>query len=678
MTSRYTIAIGILALAAITPELISRRSAHPAPSASQPPIEATIVDTGGLAIARRAIELHAQKKYAEARGQYDLAAQRLPSIADWLDVFAASSSSYLGDTVDVTRRLADEDPALTEFAWRTPIRARLVAGDTAGALAEARAATESGSLSKRATAWYVISEIARDGGRRAEQRAALLRALQMAPGSDAAADAARILTQFSDLASAERLMVGRALMAAGETRRAIKDLRTYLAASSDAQQRAAVQYEIGRALFNLGEYPAAARELIAIPASSERAPDARFLAARAEHRAKAGSGNARFKRIAETWPASGAATRSLFYLADLAQDNGNLAEAISYFRRAGAKSAPTEDVAEALMRLGAILYTQNKFEDAARVFDGYRARFKSGTYYEQATYWAAEAHAKAGNQEVARERLNAVDAKRSLSFYDIRASEQLKHDPLEHLGNGPDHNPELRKAVEPALDRWALLRELDWNVAAATELSRLRRRYTGKTDALYEIAEGMQIRGQANAAINLGNEIRQQGTLNKRLLRILYPWPYRELIEQQSKARGLDPYFVAALMRQESWFNPRAISGAGAVGLMQIMPATGRQLARGEDVGVISVEKLQDPAVNIRLGTKFLADIMSTYGSRSDAVLAAYNAGPSRMDRWRKFPEFADRDLFAERIPYDETRNYVKVIRVNTSIYRALYGAGTL
>jgi soluble lytic murein transglycosylase len=103
---------------------------------------------------------------------------------------------------------------------------------------------------------------------------------------------------------------------------------------------------------------------------------------------------------------------------------------------------------------------------------------------------------------------------------------------------------------------------------------------------------------------------------------------------------------------------------------MQVMPATGRQLGGSG----ITRESLMDPAVNIRLGMKFLADLMKTYGAREDAVLVAYNAGPTRMDRWRDFPEFRSPDLFAERIPFDETRDYVKVIRVNTTIYRALYG----
>jgi len=83
---------------------------------------------------------------------------------------------------------------------------------------------------------------------------------------------------------------------------------------------------------------------------------------------------------------------------------------------------------------------------------------------------------------------------------------------------------------------------------------------------------------------------------------------------------------------------------------------------------------LRDPEVNIRLGTRFLADQMQRHGGRLTDVFAAYNAGPTRMNRWRNFPEHADEEIFAERIPFEETRNYVKILRFNRELYRTIYG----
>jgi soluble lytic murein transglycosylase len=120
-------------------------------------------------------------------------------------------------------------------------------------------------------------------------------------------------------------------------------------------------------------------------------------------------------------------------------------------------------------------------------------------------------------------------------------------------------------------------------------------------------------------------------------------------------------------------FNPRARSPVGAIGLMQVMPATGRTLARRLGVTRFTDDLLTQPELNVHFGMAYLADQLNSYG-RLDAVLAAYNAGPTRLNRWREFPEYADRLLFAERIPYDETRDYVRIVQNNRRIYAALYG----
>jgi soluble lytic murein transglycosylase len=121
-------------------------------------------------------------------------------------------------------------------------------------------------------------------------------------------------------------------------------------------------------------------------------------------------------------------------------------------------------------------------------------------------------------------------------------------------------------------------------------------------------------------------------------------------------------------------FNAGAVSPAGAIGLMQVMPATGRILARAVGVRRFDPEMLERPDVNVHLGMKYLADQLRTWNGRVVPVLAAYNAGPARVQRWREFPEWGRDELFAERIPYQETRDYVKIVQRNAAMYRALYG----
>jgi soluble lytic murein transglycosylase len=139
-------------------------------------------------------------------------------------------------------------------------------------------------------------------------------------------------------------------------------------------------------------------------------------------------------------------------------------------------------------------------------------------------------------------------------------------------------------------------------------------------------------------------------------------------------ARGLDPYLVAALVAQESTFDAGARSVANARGLMQILPSTGRQLARAEGIRRFRTSQLEDPATNVRLGTRYFAELVRRFGGAHYA-LAGYNAGEQRVLRWRLERPGLDRDEFIDDIPFPETQNYVKRILGTAEDYRRLYSA---
>ena len=159
----------------------------------------------------------------------------------------------------------------------------------------------------------------------------------------------------------------------------------------------------------------------------------------------------------------------------------------------------------------------------------------------------------------------------------------------------------------------------------------------------------------------------------KPIWKLFYPLVFRDQLENHATDRGLDPYLVAALIRQESVFNPFARSRAGARGLMQVMPATGRQMAREERRRYTSRD-LFDPNINIRYGTLYLNNVLKQFKGRIDYALAAYNAGPTRVKRWTNMDMSIDPEIFIEEIPFDETRNYVKLVLRNEMLYRRLYG----
>jgi soluble lytic murein transglycosylase len=161
----------------------------------------------------------------------------------------------------------------------------------------------------------------------------------------------------------------------------------------------------------------------------------------------------------------------------------------------------------------------------------------------------------------------------------------------------------------------------------------------------------------------------------RRFWQLAFPLPYRSLIVKYSTQAGLDPFLVAALIRQESEFNPKAISASKAVGLMQIMPAVGRELARQVPVRGFRTAQLTSPETNIRLGTYYFRRLLDSCGGKLEDALAAYNAGRSRVISWRGWGPFEDVNEFAETIPFAQTRDYVQIILRNMELYRWLYAS---
>ena len=154
--------------------------------------------------------------------------------------------------------------------------------------------------------------------------------------------------------------------------------------------------------------------------------------------------------------------------------------------------------------------------------------------------------------------------------------------------------------------------------------------------------------------------------------RLLYPMPWRRELERNAKLNGLDPYIVAGLVRQESEFNPQALSGAQAYGLTQLLPSTGRGLLKAPRKR-FRATVLFNPEVNLRLGTTYLKIMYDANMGHWERTLAAYNAGGSRVENWMGWGQYREPAEFIESIPFSETRNYVLAVLRNASMYRKLY-----
>ncbi|HEY0794831.1 MAG TPA: transglycosylase SLT domain-containing protein [Acidisarcina sp.] len=154
--------------------------------------------------------------------------------------------------------------------------------------------------------------------------------------------------------------------------------------------------------------------------------------------------------------------------------------------------------------------------------------------------------------------------------------------------------------------------------------------------------------------------------------RILFPQSYWGVIKTESAKNGLDPYMVAALIRQETEFNPAAVSNKSAYGLMQLIPAAGKSMAKAEGIKHFETSMLLDPAMNIRLGARYLKMTLDKFGGQPEYAFAAYNAGDERVYDWQSIGHYHGIDEFVESIPFTETREYVQAIVRNEEIYKEL------
>jgi soluble lytic murein transglycosylase len=162
-------------------------------------------------------------------------------------------------------------------------------------------------------------------------------------------------------------------------------------------------------------------------------------------------------------------------------------------------------------------------------------------------------------------------------------------------------------------------------------------------------------------------------TLPRPYWEALFPKPYWPDLKKFSSQNALDPYLVASLIRQESEFNPGAVSRANALGLMQLLPKVGSAVARQEKLKHFSASELFTPEVNLQLGTRYFRQMVDKFGA-FEYALAAYNAGSNRVDDWMGQGKYRDPQEFVESIPFTETREYVQAILRNANVYRQLYG----
>lgn len=611
---------------------------------------------------------------AAARAELERAAGLAGDAAVWLGVLEADALAQRGDTAGVRRAVTGSDRGILGLrGWRARIAAARQAGDLAGARALANQARAWAQTSgTRAEFLVAAGRAAIDMGDVPAGRAALRAAVDLGAAGPAPREAAELL-RAGPMSADDHLAVARVYRAQGLHEESLEGFRTWLASGGgSAAERADVQMEYANALFYAQRYDEVAAALQPL---ASRTPARMLLARTAAHRDDAAEAARIYLSIAGDFARSATGAQGLFLAASAWHDAGDSGRARELYQRMVSEYPGTSQMGLSLMRLAGIAYLEGDHAEAARLWDQYRSRYPRGELALQSTYWAGRARAELGDSAGAAALFRSVRQTARDSYYALRASERLG-EPFWPLPTSaaPGETPAAAQRVAGWMQGVDLLRDAGFPDEASAEADRVVARAGSDRATLYALAEALAERGYSQRAIRIGLRLQGSGAPDLRLLRILYPFPYRTLITEEARDRELVPLVTAALIRQESMFEQRITSHVGARGLMQIMPATGRELAAAAGIEPWDPEMLYHPEINVHLGTRYVARHWQNYDGSLPAVFSAYNAGWHRVEWWSEFPEYGDDELFTERIPFRETRDYVKILTRNHAIYRGLYG----
>ena len=359
-------------------------------------------------------------------------------------------------------------------------------------------------------------------------------------------------------------------------------------------------------------------------------------------------------------------------------DEDDQADAV--FREIISKFPSGRYAARAMWKVGWRAYRQKQYAEAAEMFDRAAAIFPRSDYRPSYLYWAAKAREQAGDATGAGAGFQLVHTDYANSFYGRLAAKALESNGTAVPGPGLVSAAQAGgDAGAPTADiiRWLIFVEM--YDEALDEVRYAERAFGASAPLAATRAWLLSKKGELRPGINLMRRTYPQflaaggESMPREVLSVIFPLQYWPLIAKYAESHALDPYLVAALIAQESTFDKDIGSSAGAIGLMQIMPATGRRWARRLGIRNFSTKRLTVAETNVRIGTAYFADLMKQFGS-DHAALAAYNAGESRVVRWQRERPGVPRDEFIDDIPFPETQNYVKRILGTAEDYRRLYG----
>ena len=454
----------------------------------------------------------------------------------------------------------------------------------------------------------------------------------------------------------------------------------------DAPQSPAFRNVRLRALFSSRRYT----ELLNDPAAAKLTdPATILLRARAAWRSgKPQDFLAGINQVERDFPTSKEATevrllRAKYFVTDVVDYDASIAN-LQIAIDAGALGNDGEN----LWNLGWTYALAGRTDDAQRTFEQYFKAFPDGDYKSNSLFWSGKLYEKLGRREERDAKFNQLIAEYPFSYFSYRARELMGAPviPASDVQNGnvfPDIDNELSKVTDPRMNSVRELLEIELHRDATREMKALAAAYPENLGVQFLLAD-VYVQGgepfKANGILQrkFRNFVRHGGTnVPPRFWQILFPLNYWDAYRAEAEKRGLDPYLLVSITRQESGFEPTTVSNAGAVGLMQIMPEEAQSIAARANIAGVTRDSLFDPGTNIAVGAAEYAQKLETMKGNPTLAIAAYNAGEMAVGNWIAHTATDDMDLFVESIPYAETRLYVKSVTRNRYEYRRIYeGSG--
>ena len=635
------------------------------------------------------------RKFEDAENEFRLASQRGDALSDYADYLAAQAAvqgGHAGDALPLLEHFAERHPG-SLFVPTAPVllaNAYIATGapDRAVALLQPLANTTAGS--------------------KVDFRAMLARAYQAAGNSGTASDLWRDIYLKDPLSSeagnaktqlvalnvpltpAERKQHADAMFNAKQYTEAATEYRALQKDEASLTQADKDALEIYAAVCDLRLSKLTRSDVAHLPVTGDDTA-ALKLYLQSELDRKEGF-NAEHDEIIQqlesSYPHSRWLEEALYSSGNMYLIKGDQPHAIDFYTQVFTRFPRSTYAPNAHWHAAWLSYRLRRFPDAARLMDEQIQNYPAGQEIPGALYWrgrlledvehnpaqAASYYTKLSDAYVntyyamlARQRLSVLGPQAQTPPPSVLAAVRTIDDP--HLTDElPENDPHLIKA------RLLANASLNEYIRPELQLSDTAGEWSALAEAQIYQSFGESARAlQAMKRSKIPFNSLPMSSVPMAYWQIVFPRPYWPNLTNDAQANGLDPYLVAALIRQESEFNPNAVSRANAYGLMQLLPSVGKSLAKKAGDRHFNATQLLDPTLNLQLGTADLRHAVDRYNGQVEYALASYNAGDTPVHRWIASNDYKDIPEWVESVPYTETREYVQAIIRNREMYRQLY-----